>query len=334
VDASRHTALVIGCGSIGARHLRNLAALGVGRIIACDLDRERACAACDESPGAVPVSSLEEAWERHPDIAVIALPTALHLAAAADAAEHGCNLFVEKPLAATLDGVDDLVELVRDRGLVAAVGYNWRFNPMIERISSVLSGGVIGEPLWAHAHFGSYLPARHPWEDYRIGYGARADLGGGVILDAITHQFDYLVALFGWPNEVGCRAGKRSDLEINVEDVADITLGFESGFSATIHGDFVERPHRAYLELCGSEGSVVADFVAHELRVWSAATERWDVEHIEFDPNDIYVREMAHFLACVEGEAGPAVDLASAARNLRALLAAKRASDAGQVQAV
>lgn len=324
-------ALVIGCGSIGTRHLRNLAALGVPELLAFDTDADRAQQAIARLDGARVVETLELGWAASPQLAVIAAPTALHVPLARAAVAAGANVYMEKPISADLDGVDGLVAECEAAGLVGAVGYNWRFNPMIRRVAETLGSGSIGRPLSVRAHFGSYLPARHPWEDYRVGYGARAELGGGVILDAVTHQLDYLVSMLGWPEAVSCRADKRSDLEIDVEDVADLALEFPGGIVATIHGDFVERPHRAALDVIGSEGTLLADFVAREVRVWSAATEHWEAEVFEFDLNDVYLDLMRHVLDCAATGVKPLTDLADGARNLRILLAAKRSAETGEV---
>lgn len=324
-------ALVIGCGSIGSRHLRNLAALGVPELLAFDTDAERAAQAVAQVDGARVIETLALGWEAAPHLAVIASPTALHVPLARAAVAAGANVYMEKPVSADVEGVDELVAECSAAGLIGAVGYNWRFNPMIRRVAEVLGAGTIGRPLSLRAHFGSYLPARHPWEDYRVGYGARADLGGGVILDAVTHQLDYLVSMLGWPDSVSCRAGKRSDLEIDVEDVADLALDFSGGVVATIHGDFVERPHRAALDIIGSEGTLLADFVGSELRVWSSSTEQWATETFAFDYNDIYLDLMRHVLDCAATGAKPSTDLADGARNLRILLAAKRSAETGEV---
>ena len=95
--------LVVGCGSIGKRHIENLLALGANEIIAFDpqaVRREEVAA----SMGVVTVDSLSAAWGLGPQVCVIAAPSSLHVALALDAARHGCHLFIEKPLSHTWEG--------------------------------------------------------------------------------------------------------------------------------------------------------------------------------------------------------------------------------------
>ena len=86
--------------------------------------------------------------------------------------------------------------------------------------------GRLGRLLAARVHFGEYLPAWHPWEDYRQGYAARADLGGGVLLTQ-CHSLDYLPWLVGEVESVWGFVGKLSDLEVDVDDTAEIGLRFD-----------------------------------------------------------------------------------------------------------
>ena len=70
------------------------------------------------------------------------------------------------------------------------VGFQYRFHPGLRIVKQLVDDGAIGRVIHAQAHWGEYLPAWHPWEDYRQSYSARADLGGGVILN---------VPIFGQP---------------------------------------------------------------------------------------------------------------------------------------
>src|SRR6185312_12815642 len=123
------SAVVIGCGSIGQRHLRNLAAEGVRRLVGVDPDADRRAAVAGT---ASVVASLDDAWSHEPQLAVVATPTMRHLADALAAATHGCDLLVEKPLADTLDGVDALIDAAGEK--VTLVGCNLRFHPGPARI--------------------------------------------------------------------------------------------------------------------------------------------------------------------------------------------------------
>lgn len=320
--------LVVGCGSIGQRHLRNLKALGAGPLLAWDVDagrREAVARALDVET----VTSLEEGLRAKPRATLICTPPASHLGLAHAAAEAGCHLFIEKPLADRLDGVEALTATVAERGLVALVACNMRFHPGVRRLKAWLDEGVAGRVLAVHAEFGHWLPAWRPGVDYRRVYSAHREAGGGVLLDAI-HEIDYLGWFLGPLAEVACLEGKVSDLEIDAEDTAALLLRAASGALATVHLDYTQRVKRRRCEVLGSEGTLVWESrgKAPETCVverWTTATGRWEryEEVVDFDAP--FREEMTHFLRCLAGVERPLQDLVAAARALAVVETAREA---------
>ena len=169
--------LIAGLGSIGRRHLNNLLALGERDIL---LLRSGRSTLPDKDLDPFPVETdLAAALAQQPTAVIVSNPTAFHLNVAIPAAEAGCHLLLEKPVSHTLDGVSDLQEAVRRGGGQVLVGFQFRFHPGLQKIANLLSEAAIGRPLSFRAHWGEWLPGWHPWEDYRSGFSARADLGGG-----------------------------------------------------------------------------------------------------------------------------------------------------------
>jgi predicted dehydrogenase len=319
--------LIIGCGSIGKRHIRNLVANGVVEILAFDIIKDRRCD-MESQFNLETVDTLEEAWEQKPEVVLITTPTSTHVPLALQSAEHRCHLFIEKPLSDRLDGVDELLETVQNRNLVTLVGCNMRFHPGLVRIKKSLEQGLIGRVVAARVEVGQYLPDWHPWEDYRQGYSARRDLGGGVILDAI-HELDYIGWMLGGVESVACLAGHLSHLEIETEDTAAILLRFASGAIGEIHMDYVQCASSRTCHLIGDGGTIRWDYSSGEVRWYSAATREWQTfpHPSDWDPNRMYLDEMKHFLKCLSGEGKPAQDVADAARTLRIALAAKASAE-------
>lgn len=318
--------LVIGCGSIGSRHARNLRDLGVGDIVVYDPDRQRAGAVAREC-GVGLCESLEEAYRLGPDAVLVCAPTSMHLALAREALQHNCHAFVEKPLSVSLEGVREFLEEAASQKRVLLVGYNLRFDPLLQQLATWLKEDRIGRVVSARLHFGSYLPERHPWEDYRVGYGAQRSLGGGVILDAI-HELDYALWLFGDPSEVYCVAGRFSDLEIDVEDVAEIVLTYPEQV-VSVHLDYIQRPPSRWCEILGTEGQIRGDLVRRRLRLYGGDRRAADVYEPVVGADDVYVEELKHFLECIDGGGPPAMSGWAAARSLIAAEAAKEAGRRG-----
>jgi len=318
--------LVIGCGSIGRRHAANLVSLGARNVTIFDPAEERRRRLASEL-GLDAVHSLDQAWERKPDAVIIAVPTSLHVSLALEAARRGCHSFVEKPLSDRFDNVDDLLKTVHALGLVTLVGCNMRWHPGLAMVKALVSNETVGRVIAARVEVGQYLPDWHPWEDYRQGYSARKDLGGGVILDAI-HEIDYIRWLLGEITGVTCVAGKYSRLEIETEDVAAMLLRFEKGAVGEIHLDYVQRAYSRTCQIIGEAGTIHWDYTAGTVRWYLASDKSW---HFFGNPqgwtsNDMYLEEMRHFLGCLNGIEQSMLDVFDAARVLKIALAAKHSA--------
>jgi predicted dehydrogenase len=318
--------LVAGFGSIAQRHVRNLRTLTPLEVVAYRVGGEPLP---EEFQGdwITETTDLEEALSRRPDAALVCSPPRHIMEVALRLARAGCPLFIEKPLSHTMEGVAELVSLVREQSLVSLMGYNLRYQPGLQLVKALLDEGRIGRVVSLRVQVGQYLPDWHPWEDYRKGYSARRDLGGGVITDLI-HEIDYVRWLGGEVHRVVCFADHVSRLEIDTEDVAEILLGFESGAIGSVHVDYVQRAPTRGCQIIGDEGTIVWDDSAGEVRLFEADDSEWQTFRQEgFERNDMYLAEMKHFLDCLEGRAEPVVDVGEGAEVLRIALAAR--ADAG-----
>src|SRR5438270_39525 len=101
------------------------------------------------------------------------------------AARAGCRLLIDYPPARRLEDVNLLLQEIARRNLRTLVGCNYRFHPAMRELKRLLEEGIAGRLVSARAQFGQYLPDWHPWEDYRQGYSASQEMGGGVVLDRI-----------------------------------------------------------------------------------------------------------------------------------------------------
>jgi predicted dehydrogenase len=208
------------------------------------------------------------------------------------------------------------------------MGYNLRYQPGLQLVKSFLDKGRIGRVVSLRVQVGQYLPDWHPWEDYRKGYSARRDLGGGVITDLI-HEIDYVRWLGGNVRRVACFADHVSRLEINTEDVAEILLDFESGAIGSVHVDYVQRVLTRGCQIIGDEGTIIWDDSASEVQLFEAKDSEWQTFRQEgFERNDMYVAEMKHFLDCLEGRDTPVVNVEEGAEVLRIALAAREDAQA------
>jgi predicted dehydrogenase len=319
--------LIVGCGSIGRRHATNLHAIGVNDLLLFDTDHRRS-EALASGLGVKSFNTLESAYKERPDAAMICVPTGLHTQLAREALEQGCHLFIEKPISHSLDGVAEFVNEAEQRRRVLLVGYNFRFDPLADELAKCIRAGRIGHVTSARLHSGCYLPSRHPWEDYRTGYAARQELGGGVILDAV-HELDLALWLFGEPDKVYCAGGKLSRLEIDVEDTAEIVLSYRSSV-VSIHLDYVQQPAERRGEVTGERGQIKVDLFSRELRYFDGQNRQWHTRGDYCPLEDAYKLEVRHFLDCLQGRSKPRVDGATAIQSLRLAEAAKQSMQFGR----
>ena len=274
--------LIAGLGSIGRRHLRNLLALGQDDIVLYHTGHSTLPE--DELAPFAVETDLKAALDHRPEAVIVANPNSLHLEVAIPAAEQGCHLLIEKPLSHTMEGVERLRQAVRSGGGQVLVGFQFRFHPGLQKVKQLISStpppltskpsppaSTIGRPLSVHAHWGEYMPGWHPWEDYRHGYSARADLGGGAIL-SLCHPLDYLRWLFGEVEALWAFAGRLGELELDVEDTAEIGLRFADGMLGSVHLDYNQRPPAHTLEVIGTQGMLRWDSVDGAVNLYQSPT--------------------------------------------------------------
>jgi len=318
--------LVVGTGSIGTRHARNLLAMG-HEVSGWDTEAGRLEEARRAAPGLRAAAGLESGLAARPDAVLVCTPPATHVALAKQAVEAGSHLFVEKPVAHCSDEVPALLDGAKRAGRLVLVGFNLRFLPSLCRVKALLDAGRIGRVHAAHAFFGFHLPAWRPGRSYADNYAVSVAQGGGVLLDVI-HELDYLGWLFGEAAELVCASGHVSTLAGDTEDLAELTLRFASRAIGHLHVDYLRRAYRRDLEVIGSDGVITWDYTSRCVRVLGPEPERVELHDGAADsPNeDMYVAEMRHFIACLEGREEPLVDGLEALRSLRMVEAAKRSA--------
>ncbi len=253
---------------------------------------------------------LERALAERPDMVVVANPTALHVPTATEAVRSGCHVLIEKPLGHRLEGCRELAEEARRRGVMLSVACNLRFHPGLIMIREwVRTDSPMGTPLMARAHFGAYLPDWHPWEDYRISYAARRELGGGAALTHI-HEIDYLLWLFGPAAQTSGYALETRVLETDVDEASAILIRHKNGVLSTLTLSLVEKPASRTLDVTFTKGTVSLNLMTGRWHAgWSDGTtkEGGPPEGFEFDHT--YRDQAIAFIRGVQGEIPPAVSV-------------------------
>lgn len=259
--------LVIGYGSIGARHARILRELG------CPVALVSRHAA-----GEGFYQTLPQALETHrPEYVVVATPTNEHAVTLENLARHGFDgwVLVEKPL------FESVREPLRSgfRGLF--VGYNLRFHPVLRTLRERMADA---RAVSAHVYVGQYLPHWRPGTDYRQSYSASRQGGGGVLRD-LSHELDYVHWLFGRWRRLTATGGHLSALDISSDDIFSILMNCQRCDVLSLSLNYLDTTHQRNLTVNLDGHTFVADLMTGSLR-HDAETTAFSVER-----DDTYIRQ-------------------------------------------
>lgn len=249
--------IFFGLGSIGQRHAKILLEDYPHKLYAFR-------SGIDNNPnklGIKELSSWAEVEDLKPDIAFITNPTTLHIETAIKCAEIGCKLFLEKPIDKDLNGLDELLDIVRKKNLVTYVAYCLRFNPVIKKLKEYIDKGKV---LHLRSVYTSFYPLWRSGKDYLKVYSAHADMGGGVILD-LSHEIDYVSWMLGSVLKIEGNFSKRGKVTIDAEDWADILVSTESA-PASIHINFFSQLKQRYIQIDFDSLTVIGDLINSEIK--------------------------------------------------------------------
>jgi predicted dehydrogenase len=268
--------LIAGIGSIAKKHISALRAI----------DPAVRIMGLRSSAASAPVESVEDVYSigslsASPDFAIISNPTYRHIQTIEEFLALDIPLFIEKPLAHGLDGLQECVEAVRLAGTVTYLACNLRFHPVIRYLKSHIAGKRLNE---VNVYCGSYLPEWRNGADFRNSYSSRPEMGGGVHLDLI-HEMDYCYWLFGKPLHAHSFRTSDSSLGIAAADHAHYNLRY-TDFSVSIILNYYRRDEKRQIELVFEDQTWICDLI--HCRIIDGAGK------IVFERNDFQMMETYH----------------------------------------
>ncbi len=217
----------IGVGGIANLHLNNLRRLeGVELVAFCDVIEERAKAAAEQFHGTAYTDHRTMLEREQLDAVYICLPPHAHTDQVILAAQAGAAVFVEKPVARTLDKALETKEAIQKAGVINAVGYHFRYYDGTDIAKERLQNKTIGMVM---GYWMGGLPGVYWWR--------RLEMSGGQIVEQTTHIFDLARFLVGDIVQVSAATALRAlhDVpELNVPDVGTVTVWFANGVIGTI----------------------------------------------------------------------------------------------------
>lgn len=329
--------LIIGLGSIGQRHYRNLKKIDKNfnffalrkiknspELSNNNLIKKNKL---DLVQKKIRELTEKECFKKKFDAVFICNPSSLHFKYAYKFATEGTSLFIEKPISHNLNGIYKLKNKIKKNKVICAVGFQLRYNKILYKIKKIIDNNLLGNIKRVEIFNQHFLPYHHKYEDYRIGYAARKKLGGGVLL-CFIHEIDYSNFLFSKPKSVFCKSGNKSNLKIDVEDYANLKCEHSLNnqrFFVNTHLDFIRRKEKRNCKILFENGYVVWDLKQNILRIKHKQKTIQKIS-INISRNGLFKKQLESFINNIKYETKPVSNIDNGISSLEVVIQAKKSN--------
>ncbi|MFV0336663.1 MAG: Gfo/Idh/MocA family protein [Chthoniobacterales bacterium] len=312
--------LVIGLGSIGERHLRCFKNLGDVQVAGCEMNVELGEKIAKRYDCPV-YPSLDEALRAQTfDAGVVCTLANTHIPITKQCVEAGLHVLIEKPLAVSRDGVEELEKLAAARERILRVAYVHRSMTLFLAGKKILDSGRIGQPRHASLVAGQHFPTCRP--AYREIYYTSHERGGGCIQDAITHSVHTMEWMMGDIKSLFTSAEHQVLEGVEVEDTVNMVATTLDGTMLSLAFNQFQAPNEVFLQINGTKGSLRFDLSKSRVGVLLLGDENWTWEEFPVNGRDDFFQNQArYFIDTLAGEETPLATLAEAEQTLRVNIA-------------
>lgn len=328
----QHRVLVVGVGSIGERHVRCFAATGRASLMICEANAELRRSISDRHSVSQAFETYSAALAAQPGIVVIATPAHLHVPMAMAAVRQGISALIEKPLSTRLDGVDELIGLIDERQVTAAVAYVYRCHPSLTAMREAVRSVRFGEPVQIVATCGQHFPTYRP--AYREIYYTDRATGGGAVQDALTHIVNAGEWLVGPIDKVVADVDHQVLEGVTVEDTVHV-LARHGGVMGCYSLNQHQAPNEVTITVVCTRGTARFENHANRWRWMTEPGETWhDEAGLPQERDALFVRQAHAFLDAADGIAAPLCSVSEGRKTLQANLAILASAERGSWQTI
>ncbi len=302
--------LVVGCGSIGLRHLRCLASRKDCRLMACDSNPAVEALIKEIDPEILFFDDYQEALKNSPELVIVCTPNEMHEKFAVMAFEAGADVLCEKPVAHTVESGKRIVAAAEKAGRILSVGYTERFRPAFRFIQEKVKSGEMGNLIGGRSMVGSYKTLMCAKSDFR-------SHTFGIILVDFTHELDMLHSIFGPAADVSCKANSLAQKKLSAQpSLVSMLLEYRSGAVVSIHFDYVQHPQRRIIDIYGDKQTLVYDMEANTVTVFDENSPEPEVLSFPCERDALFVYEHENMIRAIRNGTPVMVDGGQALQSL------------------
>jgi len=323
-----HHVLVIGAGTMGSVHAKGYASMENVKLVGIADIRQEVVRPLAESLGTQAFSTYEEAIAalERVDIVDICLPTYMHKTYVKRAADAGKHIICEKPLARNLEDAREMIQYCQERNVKLFVGHVLRFFHEYENAKQLVDDGAIGQTAVVRTTRGGMFPTA--WNDWY----ADVKNSGGLILDMIIHDFDFLRWCYGEVERVYAKS--MIGRTFARMEYALVTLRFTSGVIAHVEGTWAHTGFSMKFELGGDKGLIDYDSAKAKPLIAQFRQQKEGQGGVAVPESPLkenpYFLELKHFLTCIERDENPIVSAEDAYKAMEIALAALESIETGK----
>ncbi len=333
--------LIIGLGSIGQRHLRNLNLINKKiKFIAYRRKKNTPTLNNNLEPNyslkiedlynIKNFNSLKSSFDQRPDLAFICTPSSFHIKETIECLKKNIHVFVEKPLGSSNKNLSDLKRLYtrKKNKVITMMGYQIKFNPLFKHLRKFLNKNKDNIKK-VEIFNGEHIDDFHKYEDYKISYAAKKSLGGGVLLTQI-HEIDYFLDLFNkYDVEIlSSELKRKTNLKLDVEDTFDGNFLLKNKYTnipVKMHLDYYTKPKKKFIKIFYKKKIIIADFANKKFII--KKNKKSKIIFFKFENNNPFKNEVKFFLKAIKKKRiSERFDLTNGIKTLEFVLQLKKLS--------
>jgi len=317
--------LVIGYGSIGKRHAKNIRSSGHNPILLRHTRTE------PNKEGIKEYYSFNDllANEGHIDGAVVCSPTSMHLQDVKLLLKEDIPFLLEKPPASDLASTIEMAAIIKEKVFEKYdIAFNLRYHPVLRFLKGFLPN--VGRIYASNIYVGYYLPYWRPDIDYRETSSAKKELGGGVHIE-LAHDVEYALWFLGFPESLTGYVNRVSSLDISTDDMCSAILQYRDGSVAEIHLDYLSQKYLRGGRVIAENGTLEWEWDGTGGKVAYFSKEKRTSEDIfvmqkGYDFNSTYTEELENFIGIIKGTNSSMVNIETALNTMKVIGAVEKSA--------